>query len=157
MHLPPPKPRAAATPAAAAATPVPAMPAAATPVPATPAAATPVTATAAAPATPAAPATARDRYAPRPSDGPGTADWRQRMGTAEAQEVYKERAATAECVNALARNRGLRQLAVRGLEKARAIALWHALAHNLVRTMTLRAAAAAGLPTAIVFGRPAAA
>ena len=157
MHLPPPKPRAAATPAAAAATPVPAMPAAATPVPATPAAATPVTATAAAAATPAAPATARDRYAPRPSDGPGTADWRQRMGTAEAQEVYKERAATAECVNALARNRGLRQLAVRGLEKARAIALWHALAHNLVRTMTLRAAAAAGLPTAIVFGRPAAA
>jgi hypothetical protein len=30
-------------------------------------------------------------------------------GCAEAQAIYKDRAATAECVNALARNRGLRQ------------------------------------------------
>jgi len=65
--------------------------------------------------------------------------WRQRMGTAEAKEIYKERAATAECVNAIARNRNLRFIRVRGLVKARAIALWYVLAHNLRRVLALRA------------------
>ena len=37
-----------------------------------------------------------------------------RMGTAEAKGIYKERAATAECVNAIARNRNLQQFRVRG-------------------------------------------
>ena len=36
-------------------------------------------------------------------------EWRQRMGTKKAKKIYKERAATAECVNAQTRNRGLRQ------------------------------------------------
>jgi len=85
----------------------------------------------------------RDPYAPRPGDSAAVAAWRQRMGTAEAQAIYKERAATAECVNAQARNRGLRQLLVRGLAKVRAVALWYALAHNLARTLTLRTALAA--------------
>jgi IS5 family transposase len=67
------------------------------------------------------------------------AAWRQRMASAEAQAIYKERAATAECVNALARNRGLRQLLVRGVAKVKAIALWYAIAHNLLRTVSLRA------------------
>jgi transposase len=83
-----------------------------------------------------------DRHAPKPSDSPAVAAWRARMATAEAKEVYKDRAATAECVNALARNRGLVLLRVRGRIKARAVALWHALAHNLLRAATLRAAAA---------------
>ncbi len=74
----------------------------------------------------------------RPDDGPGVGGWRVRMGTSEAKEIYKERASTAECVNALARNRGLRQFLVRGAEKARAVALWFALAHNLLRTASLR-------------------
>jgi transposase len=65
-------------------------------------------------------------------------EWRQRMATAEAKAVYRERAATSECVNALARNRGLRQLGVRGLSKARAVLLWFALAHNLMRAAGLR-------------------
>jgi hypothetical protein len=39
------------------------------------------------------------------------------MGTEEAKEIYKQRAATAECVNAQARKRGLVRLLVRGLEK----------------------------------------
>jgi transposase len=68
------------------------------------------------------------------------AEWRQRMGTAEAKEIYRERAATSECVNALARNRGLRQLVVRGRRKARAVLLWFALAHNLMRGARLRSA-----------------
>ena len=65
-------------------------------------------------------------------------EWRQRMATAEAKAVYRERAATSECVNARARNRGLRQLGVRGLSKARAVLLWFALAHNLMRAAALR-------------------
>lgn len=82
-----------------------------------------------------------DRYAPKPGDGAAVAAWRQRMGTESAKAIYKERAATAECVNAQARGRGLLRLLVRGLAKVRAIALWHALAHNLLRAASLRAAA----------------
>ena len=80
-----------------------------------------------------------DRHAPKPNDSPAVAEWRQRMGTAEAKEIYKDRAATAECVNAQARNRGLVQLLVRGLEKVKTIALWFAIAHNLMRTVSLGA------------------
>ena len=64
-----------------------------------------------------------------------------RMATAAAQTIYKERAATSECVNALARNRGLQQFAVRGLRKVQAVLLWFALAHNLLRAVALRQAA----------------
>ena len=69
-------------------------------------------------------------------------EWRQRMATAAAKAVYRERAATSECVNALARNRGLRQLGVRGLRNARAVLRWFALAHNLMRAACLRGAGA---------------
>ena len=48
-------------------------------------------------------------------------------------------AATAECVNAQARNRGLVRLLVRGAEKVRAIALWYAIAHNVRCGVRLRA------------------
>jgi len=83
----------------------------------------------------------RDPHAPLPTDTPAVAAWRERMGTPEAQAIYKERAATAECVNAQARNRGLRQLCVRGLAKARTLALWYAVAHNLARAIALGAVA----------------
>jgi len=85
----------------------------------------------------------RDPHEPLPDDSPAVAAWRVRMGTAEAKELYKDRAATAECVNAIARNRGLQRFGVRGREKARAISLWFALAHNLMRTTALREAPAA--------------
>jgi hypothetical protein len=61
------------------------------------------------------------------------------MATDEAKEIYKERAATAECVNAIARNRGLYQVRVRGRPKVLAVVLWYVLAHNLIRAATLRA------------------
>jgi len=83
-----------------------------------------------------------DRYAAKPGDSEAVAAWRKRMGSEEAKTIYKERAATAECVNAQARNRGLLQLRVRGRRKAKAIALWYALAHNLMRAVSLRAVAA---------------
>lgn len=85
----------------------------------------------------------RDPHVPREGDNPAVAEWRVRMGTPEAKEIYKERAATAECVNAIARNRNLQQFRVRGRTKVRAIALWYALVHNLMRAVTLRAVAAA--------------
>ena len=37
-----------------------------------------------------------------------------------------------ECANAQARNAGLRQFVVRGLEKAKVVALWFALTHNMM-------------------------
>jgi transposase len=84
----------------------------------------------------------RDPHQPLLDDSPAVAAWRIRMGTDEAKQTYKDRAATVECVNAIARNRGLQRFGVRGPSKARAIALWFALAHNLMRTVALRAPAA---------------
>ena len=43
------------------------------------------------------------------------------------------------CVNALARNRGLYQVRVRGRPKVLAVVLWYVLAHNLMRAVGLRA------------------
>ena len=82
----------------------------------------------------------RDAHEPRDDDHPAVAQWRTRMATDAAKEIYKERAATAECVNAIARNRGLQQFRVRGQPKVRAVILWYVLAHNLMRTAALRAA-----------------
>jgi len=82
----------------------------------------------------------RDPHTPRPDDTPKVAQWRQRMASPQAKEIYKERASTAECVNAHARNRGLYQFRVRGLAKVKAVVLLYALAHNLMRTAALRAA-----------------
>jgi transposase len=73
----------------------------------------------------------RDRHAPKPDDPPAVAAWRQRMGGDEARAIYKHRAATAELVNAQARNRGLIRLLVRGQAKVKAVLLWFALAHNM--------------------------
>ena len=83
-----------------------------------------------------------DRHAAKPGDGAAVAAWRRRMATEEAKAIYKDRASTAECVNALARGRGLLGFLVRGLMKVKAVALWQALAHNLLRGARLRAAVA---------------
>lgn len=80
----------------------------------------------------------RDRHTPLPEDSAEVAAWRERMGTDEAKEIYKQRAATIECVNAQARNRGLLRLLVRGVRKVKAIALWYAIAHNVRRGISLR-------------------
>lgn len=79
-----------------------------------------------------------DRHQPKARDSEAVAEWRARMGTPEAKEIYKQRAATAECVNAQARNRGLRQLTVRGTDKVKAIATWFAIAHNMARYFALQ-------------------
>jgi transposase len=79
----------------------------------------------------------RDPYVALPDDSKAIAQWRERMGSEAAKQIYKQRAATAECVNAIARGRGLTQFLVRGLNKVKAVALWYALAHNLMRAVTL--------------------
>jgi transposase len=84
-----------------------------------------------------------DPYAPKRRDSEIIAQWRARMGTAEAQQTYRLRAQTAEWVNAQARNRNLWRMPVRGLAKCRVVALLYALAHNLLQAVTLRSAAAA--------------
>jgi transposase len=80
----------------------------------------------------------RDPHKPLAGDSAVIAAWRQRMETDEAKGIYKDRASTAECVNAQARNRGLIRLLVRGLQKVKAIALWYAIAHNVRRGFRLR-------------------
>lgn len=72
-------------------------------------------------------------FEPHPNDTPNAAKWRARMATDEAKKIYIERASTAECVNALARNRGLTKLNVRGQAKTKCVLLMHALAHNIMR------------------------
>lgn len=74
-----------------------------------------------------------DPHEPHRGDTPANVAWRKRMKTEPAKAIYTQRAATAECVNAQARNRGLRQFLVRGVNKVRAVLLWYALAHNLWR------------------------
>jgi hypothetical protein len=87
----------------------------------------------------------RNPYEPLWTDGLVIEEWKRRMGTPEAKEIYKQRASTAECVNAIARNRGLQQFLVRGVEKVRCVALWLALAHNVMRTLYLRKVATEGI------------
>jgi hypothetical protein len=55
------------------------------------------------------------------------------MASEEGKEIYKQRAATSETVNVDLRTyRGLSQMTVRGLAKARCVALWCALAYNVM-------------------------
>ena len=78
-----------------------------------------------------------DPHQVKASDSQAVAAWRTRMGTDEAKDLYKKRAATAECVNAQSRNRGLQQFRVRGLAKVKCVMLILVLAHNLMRMAAL--------------------
>jgi transposase len=79
-----------------------------------------------------------DPTKPKEADGPHVAAWRKRMGTERATEIYRERGSVAECVNAdLREHRGLRQLPVRGIDKALSISLWMALAFNVLQWIKL--------------------
>lgn len=79
----------------------------------------------------------RDPHTPRKGDSPAIAQWRERMAGDEARAIYKERGASVECANAQLRRRDLWRFDVCGLVKARAVLLWHALAHNLQRMISL--------------------
>lgn len=86
--------------------------------------------------------------APKPTEShfsAGVQNWLSRMGTEEAKAIYKHRPASVECTNADARQRGYYQVLVRGLKKVRAVLLWFALAHNLLRTYVIRKQRASAL------------
>ena len=69
----------------------------------------------------------------KPGDSEAVREWKQRMASEEGKEIYKQRAATSETVNADLRTyRGLTQMLVRGLAKDRCVALWCALAYNVM-------------------------
>jgi len=78
-----------------------------------------------------------DAHAPKAGDSEAVGAWRTRMGTQDAKTIYKDRAATAECVNAQARQRGMTRLLVRGTDKVKCVVLLFALAHNLMRAAQL--------------------
>jgi len=86
------------------------------------------------------PETLRRRAAERAKEPQAVKDWRSRMETAGAQAIYKRRR-RIELVNAQVKNRGFGMLNLRGLLKARVVALWHALAHNILVVTHLRLAA----------------
>lgn len=73
----------------------------------------------------------------RTTDSVAVAAWRKRMDTEEAKVIYKQRGATAELVNAHARNHGLLQFLVRGVQKARSVVLLLAITHNMRRSWAL--------------------
>jgi transposase len=70
---------------------------------------------------------------PKAGDSAAVGAWKRRMASAEGKEIYRQRAATSETVNADLRSyRGLTALTVRGLAKAKCVALWCALAYNVM-------------------------
>jgi transposase len=71
----------------------------------------------------------------------GVKEWRARMGTQAGQETYGLRK-LIERINANLKNHGFGFIPVRGLVKAQAVALWHALANNLMAAHRLRTKAA---------------
>jgi transposase len=85
----------------------------------------------------------RDPAEPAKGDTPEQAEWRARMASEAAKQIYRRRAATIECVNAQARQRGLYRITVRSRRKARIIALWYAMAHNLICGLRVARRAAA--------------
>lgn len=78
-----------------------------------------------------------DPYARKKKDSAAVAAWRTRMSLASSQALYRLRSQTAEWVNALARNRGLRQMPVRGRARCRTVAVIYAIAHNLMQALKL--------------------
>lgn len=74
---------------------------------------------------------------PKRGDSEAVLAWKRRMASEVGKEIYQERAATSETVNADLRcYRGLSQITVRGLHKMKCVALWCALAYNVMHFAT---------------------
>ena len=78
-----------------------------------------------------------ERYQPRAGDSPEVAQWRQRMATEEAKQIYQGRGSLAEWANAQVRNMGLQQFTVRGIPKVTAVAVLMVVTQNLLRWLAL--------------------
>jgi transposase len=87
------------------------------------------------------PASLARRAKQRAREPEAVKEWRSRMGTQAGQETYGLRK-LIERINAHLKNHGFGFIPVRGLIKAQAVALWHALANNLMAVHRLRTKAA---------------
>jgi transposase len=87
------------------------------------------------------PATLAKRAKQRAQEPESVKQWRSRMATQAGQEVFKLRK-LIERINGNLKNHGFGFIPVRGLIKAKAVALWHALANNLMAAHRLRTKAA---------------
>lgn len=85
------------------------------------------------------PKTLSNRAAARAKEPEPLKEWRNRMASPAAQNLYKLRG-RIELLNAHMKNRGLDRLNLRGLVKAKSVALWHAIAHNILVMQRLRLA-----------------
>ena len=84
------------------------------------------------------PATLAKRAKIRANEPESVKAWRCRMDTAAGQETYGRRK-LIERINGHLKNHGFGFLPVRGLLKVKAVALWHALANNLMAMFRLQA------------------
>lgn len=74
-----------------------------------------------------------DPHAPKSGDSQAVKEFRERMKTTEAKKIYKLRASSIEPINGECKTyRGLNQILVRGTNKVRCVALFAALAYNIV-------------------------
>jgi transposase len=87
------------------------------------------------------PATLANRKRKRAGEPENVKEWRSRMGTPAGQDTYRLRN-LIERLNAHLKNHGFGFMPVRGLIKTKAVALWHALANNLIAAHRLRMKAA---------------
>lgn len=83
------------------------------------------------------PATLARRAKQRAREPANVKEWRSRMASEAGQEIYRLRK-LIERINANLKNHGFGFIPVRGLIKAKAVALWHALANNLMAAHRLR-------------------
>lgn len=87
------------------------------------------------------PDTLRRRNAKRASEPRALKDWRERMASPEGALIFARRR-RIELVNAHLKNRGFNRITLRGLAKARIVALLQAIAHNILLACHLRKAPA---------------
>jgi Transposase DDE domain len=83
------------------------------------------------------PATLAKRAKQRAKEPDSVKEWRKRMETQAGQDVYRSRK-LIERLNGHLKNHGFGFMPVCGLIKAKAIALWHALANNILAIHRLR-------------------
>jgi transposase len=83
------------------------------------------------------PATLAKRLRQREREPESVKEWRRRMETQYGQDMYRLRK-LIERINAHIKNHGFGFIPVRGMIKAQAVALWHALANNLMAAHRLR-------------------
>lgn len=73
----------------------------------------------------------------RKGDSEPVKNWRETLGSEEMTKAYKNRCSTAEFSNAQLKNHGMRELLVRGLEKAAGMACLFAIAQNIMRAWNI--------------------